>query len=80
MSHSQEKQVILETNALIMNPSIVSINPLGSLYLTMSYNGALMGYITSSEEVSVVPGKNYVKLTGYVKPENMTLAEELISR
>jgi hypothetical protein len=77
---STREHVIMDANVEIMNPSVISINPIGQLSLAIFYQDSFMG-IAHTENARIIGGGvvNVIKASAFVTPHNLNKASSLIS-
>ena len=61
------------------NPSTISIQPLGQLMTHVFSNGYSMGWMRTTQNISMYTGDNVLELTGPLNPANMTQANQVLS-
>jgi len=64
----------------VYNPSFLNLRPLGDLTFTILYNDVAIGTAHSLQTVNLNSGDNIIRMASALKPANLTVAAELMSR
>jgi hypothetical protein len=78
ISHSTSDEIILYSTMTTYNPTFTTISPLGDLYFGLYYQDAFMGPVVVSN-ASLAPGANVLHTKAIIKPDNLTIAGEMMS-
>eukprot|EP00823_Brevimastigomonas_motovehiculus_P001150 TRINITY_DN11679_c0_g1_i1.p1 TRINITY_DN11679_c0_g1~~TRINITY_DN11679_c0_g1_i1.p1 ORF type:complete len:1132 (+),score=214.35 TRINITY_DN11679_c0_g1_i1:14-3409(+) len=77
MKHSTADTIFIDLDTVIQNPSVLGLVSAGNLTMDILYNDVFMGSIVSAD-LTLLPGENTIHMHGFVKPENESIANELI--
>lgn len=79
MTRSNETHIFLDLKVNVLNPSVISIAPVGTLTLDVFYKESLVGYASMSN-LSIVPGDNLIYMNATCETTDLEKTSELITK